>query len=134
MGASARVLHTGTTMHTARLFRIANRIHLLLLKELGQGIDVQRMVQQRLYARDVLLVCDARPGTDLASLAQHFRDTRAAAAQAPAAAQAADSGFGSTLGSLFGHDFELSQPWADSAFRLKPPPQRGSRLARWLGR
>ncbi|MFY9511414.1 MAG: hypothetical protein WAQ05_10635 [Rubrivivax sp.] len=122
-------------MHTARLFRIANRIHLLLLKELGQGIDVQRMVNQRLYARDVLLVCDARPGSDLASLAQHFRDTRATLAETPPP-RAPDSGFGHTLSSLFGHDFELSQPWADSSFRLKPPQPAagGSRLARWLGR
>ncbi|WP_425261780.1 hypothetical protein ACPOLB_12955 [Rubrivivax sp. RP6-9] len=140
-------------MDTSRLFRIANRIHLLLLKELGQGIDVQRLLNERLYARDVLLVCDAQPGTDLASLALHFRHTRAALAASaprPGSAPAETPGsFSHTLSSLFGHDFEIAQPpatgqpaFADSAFRLKPrarpvaghPPPR-SRLspARWIG-
>jgi len=126
-------------MNTSRLFHIANRIHLLLLKELGQGIDVRRMMNDRLYARDVLLVCDARPGTDLASLAQHFRTTRSEIAEtAPTLNAVQDSrGFGHTLSSLFGHDFEVSQPFADSAFRLKPPaaaPRHRLSPARWLGR
>jgi hypothetical protein len=63
-------------MNDDRLLRIANRINLLLLRELGQGIDVKRMISQPRYARDVLLVCDARPGTDIASLALHFRHVR----------------------------------------------------------
>jgi hypothetical protein len=124
-------------MNTSRLFHIANRIHLLLLKELGQGIDVRRMMNERLYARDVLLVCDARPGTDLASLAQHFRTTRSAIADAVPTLHAVaerPSGFSQTLSSLFGHDFEVSQPFADSAFRLKPPPaKKRSAPARWIG-
>ena len=130
MGTGARTADTGEAMDTSRLFRIANRIHLLLLKELGQGIDVQRLLNERLYARDVLLVCDAQPGTDLASLALHFRHTRAALAEAARTAGMArevPSGFSHTLSSLFGHDFEIVQPHAhapafvDSAFRLKPP-------------
>jgi hypothetical protein len=141
MGAGSCAPDTGEAMDTSRLFRIANRIHLLLLKELGQGIDVRRMINERLYARDVLLVCDARPGTDLASLAQHFRDTRSAVADmaAPVAAAPVSSGFGNTLSSLFGHDFEVSRPYADSAFRLKPlaaPRQAPKSLlspARWIG-
>jgi hypothetical protein len=61
-------------MNDARRLRIANRIHLLLRRELGQGIDVRRMLAEPLYARDVLLVCDAHPpGSDLDSLARHFR-------------------------------------------------------------
>lgn len=54
--------------------KIAQRINLLLQRELAQGIDVQRMLAQPLYARDVLLVCDAVRGSDLAMLAQQFRD------------------------------------------------------------
>jgi hypothetical protein len=151
MGRAAGRADTGGAMDTSRLFRIANRIHLLLLKELGQGIDVQRLLNERRYARDVLLVCDAQPGTDLASLALHFRHTRAAlAAAAPAATgtREAPSGFGHTLGSLFGHDFEFvqvpAQPpaFADSTFRLKPrarpvsghpPPRSRFSPARWIG-
>ena len=54
--------------------KIAQRINLLLQRELAQGIDVPRMLAQPLYARDVLLVCDAVRGSDLAMLAQQFRD------------------------------------------------------------
>ena len=60
-------------MNTRRCHRIALRIDALLLTELGQGIEPQRMLTQPLYARDVLLVCDAHTGGDLAALAQHFR-------------------------------------------------------------
>jgi hypothetical protein len=54
--------------------KIAQRLDVLLLRELGQGIDPLRMLAQPLYARDVLLVCDALRGSDLAMLAQQFRD------------------------------------------------------------
>ncbi|MDE1947117.1 MAG: hypothetical protein KGL43_21075 [Burkholderiales bacterium] len=60
-------------MNETRLLRIANRINQLLLRELGQGIDVRRLIKEPLYARDVLLVCAADPGSDLDSLARHFR-------------------------------------------------------------
>lgn len=103
-------------MDQARLLQIANRIHLLLLRELQQGIDVRRMLDDARYARDVLLVCDAMPGSDLASLAQHFRAASGPATGAPPAAGQRDgppaasgpdstgfggSGFG---GSRFGSD------------------------------
>jgi hypothetical protein len=54
--------------------KIAQRIHELLQRELAQGIEVPRMLAQPLYARDVLLVCDAVRGSELATLAQQFRD------------------------------------------------------------
>jgi hypothetical protein len=63
--------------------KIALRIDTLLQRELGQGIDVQRMLAQPMYARDVLLVCDALRGSDLALLAQQFRDAAAQADEAP---------------------------------------------------
>ena len=122
--------------HSTRLFRIAHRIHLLLLRELGQGIDVRRMINERLYARDVLLVCDARPGTDLASLALHFRATRSAlAAEAVAAAAPPATGVGVTLSSLFGTDFEVSRPAREGDLRRVPPAaaRRWFSPARWLG-
>jgi hypothetical protein len=125
------------THNSTRLLRIANRIHLLLLRELGQGIDRQRMINERLYARDVLLVCDARPGTDLASLAQHFRATRAAAvAEAYTQAAAPPTGFSVTMSSLFGTDFEVSHPArdADSPGAPPPAPRPWFSPVRWLGR
>ncbi len=72
-------------MHTRHCLKIADRIHLLLVRELGQGLDRQRMVKDALYARDVLLVCDALLQTDAPFLAQHFR--RAAACPEEGSAQ-----------------------------------------------
>ncbi len=72
-------------MHTRHCLKIADRIHTLLVREIGQGLDRQRMVQEPLYARDVLLVCDALPQTDAPFLAQHFR--RSAACPEEASAQ-----------------------------------------------
>ena len=73
-------------MKTARCLQIADLVHEALRREFGQGIDSRRMVAEPLYARDVLLVCDALPGSDLARLAQQYRE---AAAEAPAARAAA---------------------------------------------
>ena len=70
-------------MHTCHGFTLADRIHVLLVREIGQGLDRQRMVHEPRYARDVLLVCDALRGTDAPLLAQAFR--RAAAGSDAAA-------------------------------------------------
>jgi hypothetical protein len=60
-------------MADERRQRIAERMHLLLVRELGEGIDVGRMLAQPLYARDVLLVCEALRGSDLEVLGKQFR-------------------------------------------------------------
>ena len=52
---------------------LASRIHQQMLRELGQGIEVERMLTQDRYARDVLLVCDALRGSELAVMAAEFR-------------------------------------------------------------
>jgi hypothetical protein len=72
-------------MNTSRCLKIAERLHTLLLAELGVGLDAERMVEDPLYARDVLLVADAYRSHDLATLAAHFR---AGAAEKPSLAQA----------------------------------------------
>jgi hypothetical protein len=56
-----------------RRLQLATRIHYALLRELGQGIDVGRLLKQPPYARDVLLVCDACAGNDLPRLARALR-------------------------------------------------------------
>ena len=56
-----------------RRLQLATRIHYALLRELGQGVEVGRLLKQPLYARDVLLVCDACEGNDLPRLAKAFR-------------------------------------------------------------
>jgi hypothetical protein len=53
--------------------KIAEQMDELLQRELAQGIDPYRMLAEPLYARDVLLVCDAMPGSELAALARQFR-------------------------------------------------------------
>jgi hypothetical protein len=66
-------------MNTRRCLKIANRIDTLLQDLLNQGIDAERMVADALYARDVLLVCEAFGSGELPQLAQLYR----AAASAP---------------------------------------------------
>ncbi|MBX3634289.1 MAG: hypothetical protein KF683_02680 [Rubrivivax sp.] len=61
--------------------KIAEQMDVLLQRELAQGIEPYRMLSDAPYTRDVLLVCDAMPGSELASLARQFR---AAAAPPPA--------------------------------------------------
>ncbi len=89
-------------MNTRRCLRIARAIDQLLTRELGGGIDAARMVAEPLYARDVLLVCDALRDTELPALALRFR--RAAMADADRPAGARPSGFSASrfLSSLFG--------------------------------
>jgi len=115
-------------MNNARLLRIANRINLLLLRELGQGIEMRRMLGDALYVRDVLLVCDALPGSDLASLAQHFR----VALTEPVDEHGHSSSFGTDS-----TGFGLSRPAPDFDPEMTPPPPHARRWyspARWIGR
>jgi hypothetical protein len=64
--------------HHQRL-QLANRIHLALMRELGQGIDLKQMLHSALYARDVLLVCQAYPGSELQLLGRQFAQATAQA-------------------------------------------------------
>ena len=76
-------------MHTRRCLTLADRIHALLVREIGQGVDSQRLLREPLYARDVLLVCDALPQSGLPALAQKFRQALVALDGAKAARAAA---------------------------------------------
>ena len=59
----------------ASRLQLATQMHQLLLRELGHGIEVERLLTRERYARDVLLVCDAMAGTDLPRLSAQFRRT-----------------------------------------------------------
>ena len=90
-----------------RRLQIATRIHYALLREVGQGIDVGRLLKHPLYARDVLLVCDACTGHDLRRLATAFRGASMPGANASGGA-GDSSGFGT------------SQAWSSSLASLPP--------------
>ena len=53
--------------------QIAQSLYSELLREIGHAIKIERLLSEPRYARDVLLVCDACPGSDLPSLAAQFR-------------------------------------------------------------
>ena len=92
-------------MNTRRCLKIAGRINALLVREMGQGIDPARMLAEPLYARDVLLVCEALPGSELAELAPRFRLALKALEADHEASNGRPSGFSRSrfLNSLFGH-------------------------------
>ncbi len=54
--------------------QLAQRIHQLLLREIDHAIEVERLLADPRYARDVLLVCEAVPGGELVPLAALFRE------------------------------------------------------------
>lgn len=56
--------------------KIARRMNTLLTQALGEGVEAPRMLADRLYARDVLLVCDAMEDPELRKLARMFRQAQ----------------------------------------------------------
>ena len=59
-------------MITTRL-QLASRIQLLLFRELGEKIAIDRLLSNEVYARDVLLVCEGLRNEELVDLAHRFR-------------------------------------------------------------
>jgi hypothetical protein len=68
---------------------LATRIHFTLLRELGEGVDVGRMLRQRDYADEVLNVCRGLEDFALVELADRFDDATAAESARKHMAQAA---------------------------------------------
>ena len=54
--------------------QLAQRIQQLLLRDIDHAIEVERLLFDPRYARDVLLVCEAVPGGELVPLAALFRE------------------------------------------------------------
>ena len=85
-------------------FHLATRIHFALLRAVGEGVDVRRMMRERSYADQVIMMCQEFDGTTLAELAERFDDLSAAEdardhlARAASQARAAHAqlGFGPT--------------------------------------
>jgi hypothetical protein len=103
--------------HTGR-FQLAQRIHQVLAHEIDHAIEVERLLTDPRYARDVLLVCDALPGSEAPPLARQFR---ALPLPPPPAANAAAAG--QPTGGAPGH---AQQPtdWSrdTSGFGVTRPP------------
>jgi hypothetical protein len=117
-------------MNARRCLRIADRINALLMRELGQGIDARRLTADTLYARDVLFVCEAYPGSELADLAVHFRAAlveQSSEAQPTAGVGRDASGFSASrfLNSLFGAQV------GEQSEGIPPPARLG--LRDWFG-
>jgi len=106
-----------------RCQKIAGQIHALLVAEIGQGIDTHRMLAEPLYARDVLLVCEALPGTDAAQLAAKYRLAAVEVATRAPEPVRAGGGITAFIGSIFGPISTLDPP-------SHPPPKARS----WFGR
>jgi hypothetical protein len=60
-------------MHKRHCLQLADRIHAVVQRELGAGVDRHRMLMDERYQRDVLLVCDGLQATPAPLLAHHFR-------------------------------------------------------------
>jgi hypothetical protein len=52
--------------------RIATRIHFILKRDLGEGINVAAMLSDASEAREVLFVCQASGNPELVSLARQY--------------------------------------------------------------
>ncbi len=59
-------------MSTPVQLRIATRIHFILKRDLGEGINVAAMLSDDCEAREVLFVCQASGNAELVSLARQF--------------------------------------------------------------
>ncbi len=112
--------------------QIAARIHQLLLLQVDHAIDVAQLLNDPLYARDVLLVCDACPSSELVALSRQFREADAEPALAgphsPGHALQANEWAHDTSG------FGVSQPPLAERAPSAPagPPAVERRRRRWL--
>jgi hypothetical protein len=124
-------------MHRPSREQIANRIHLGLMRELGQGIDVKQMLRSALYARDVLLVCQAYPGSELQRLGAEFRlaGLEAAPGAAPRASgwQRDSSGFDALRPAPPGSDSDFDV-FMGSAQEARQATRRWLVPSTWFGR
>jgi len=115
-------------MNARRCLKIAARIHTLLQQEIGVGVDSTRMLTERLYMRDVLLVCDAYAGTELAQLAIWFRRC---ATEMPEEGSV-PSGFGADSAFATSSYDSLREPPRRHPSPLAFMPKRAAQPASWL--
>jgi len=105
--------------------RIANRIHLGLLRHLGEGIDVGTMLRNGAEAREVLWVCQASGDSELVALSRQFE--RADALEAAGGHTPQDTTWARDTSG-----FGLSQPPELPPQRLVATATKPAPAARWL--
>jgi hypothetical protein len=110
--------------------RIAARIHFILKRDLGEGINVAAMLSDATEAREVLFVCQASGNPELVSLARQFVNAGKLAKAEHIKTEAPQDTAWSHNSSSFGPSqaAELSVP--ESSWRSATQWLRGSRLAR----
>jgi hypothetical protein len=123
--------------HSPSPLQIATKIHFFLMRELGKGIDVEKMLQQPRYARDVLLVCEACRGTELAELAGTYRQVKKLYDRLEASAQTPGHAHHPTDWSRNTTGFGVSRPMDDTQAPVDgntPPSDSRGWLSRLRGR
>lgn len=120
--------------------QLATRIHFALLRTLGEGVDVSRMLRQRAYADEVIEICRSLIDPRLMDLADRFDDqtaaedarahmahaaleARAALAQIPRRNPTAAQPMGWTAVTS---GFGVTRAMADLALEPTPPRERHS--------
>ena len=130
------------------LLPIAHQLHAALLVEIDHEIEIERLVSDGRYARDVLLVCDACPTTGLPQLAAQFRalvlpptEAEAYAHQAQVmdvppsmALRAMTSAWAPASGSLPAADSNRQPRAPAQPTAHAQPASPGGRLQRWWAR
>jgi hypothetical protein len=117
---------------------IATRIHHLLLREIGEGIDVGKMLKRAPYATEVLYVCAASRQPELRELGRQFEAlTRAHNVEVVQAMERAErkgpAASGWPSGAASGTDVDSSHPQADGTRRAPPSFSVKSSFAPWNG-
>ncbi len=107
------------------------------MRELGQGIDVKQMLNSALYARDVLLVCQAYPDSELPALGRQFSRAAAEAerhvAPRPSRLSRDSSGFGISKPAASG-GFSDFDAFFDSGHGHRQAQRRWLAPSTWFGR
>jgi hypothetical protein len=123
----------GAFVSTPVQLRIAARIHFILKRDLGEGINVAAMLSDANEAREVLFVCQASGNPELVSLARQFVNAGKLARPEQAKADAPQDAAWSRTSSGFGisQAAELSAPeessWRNATQWLRRGHNRAAR-------
>ena len=104
-------------MSTPVQLRIAARIHFILKRDLGEGIDVSAMLSDPTEAREVLFVCQASGNRELVSLARQYVQAGKLAQHGPARPDAPQDAAWARHSSGFGLDEKAAPAVPESSWR-----------------